>query len=257
MHILWSIGINDGAVDALLSRAEQLTEEEAGIVTISLLDSPEAVISLAKRRPNLIRSLERCVTRVYWFLCEHQSDSHRTREWLASAESLPANIMGMLREPRFVKEIVKLEAGADSHRETFLAACKRACGDKTDLVIDVDADHPVSFRPASAWPNSDERRVSRSSNEHGDGLTYVMVTGEIGGQDGSHSDRVTFCRTNDSMLLGTEQDSAEPVLYDQQSGRFVFLTTVFAASSEGKDQPESGPYQTGSAEIRIGATRHG
>ena len=55
------------------------------------------------------------------------------------------------------------------------------------------------------------------------------------------------------MLLGTMQDYSETLMYDHQSGRFVFLTNVFAAYSMGDDQPESGPYQNGSAQIRVEA----
>lgn len=253
LYVLCDIEINEGAVETLLSQAGRLTNEESAITAIALLDYPEALKSLSAHHPKLVQALEGHDARLYPFLCEHQDDSHKTWEWLASAESLPANIMAMLREPRFVKDIVKLEANAGSHRKTFLAACKRACGDKADLVIDVDAKHPVKFRPASAWPNSDTRRQSKTSFGHGDGLTRVMVTGEIRGQDGTHPQRVGFYRTNDAMLLGTKQDDAEPVLYDKQTGRFVFLTTVFAAYSMAKDQPEPGPYQTGSAQIRIEA----
>jgi hypothetical protein len=55
------------------------------------------------------------------------------------------------------------------------------------------------------------------------------------------------------MLLGTNQDYSEPLMYDHRSGRFVFLTNVFAAYCMGDDQSESGPYQTGSAQIRVEA----
>ncbi|MCA9225537.1 MAG: hypothetical protein KDA47_07990, partial [Planctomycetales bacterium] len=100
----------------------------------------------------------------------------------------------------------------------------------------------------------DDSRRDKTTLLHGDGITSVMVTGEIRGADGSHPRTVRFYRTNDSMLLGSKQDRHAPLLYDFQSGRFVFLTSVFAAYNYGGNgQAEPGPYQTGSAQIRVEA----
>jgi hypothetical protein len=253
MFVLCDIGLNDDAMRTLVNRADELTEEESVIVALSLLDYPEALKVLQTKYPKLIQQLERHDARLFPFLCKHQYEPHQTRDWLASAESLPANIMGMLGEPRFIEQITKLEASSSSHRRAFLFACKRACGAKADVVVDVDSKHPIEFRPASAWPNTDDRRRSKIATGHGDGATDVMVTGEIRGADGSHPKKVSFFRTNDAMLLGTKQDHSEPLMYSHQTGRFVFLTSVFAAYSMGDDQPESGPYQTGSAQIRVEA----
>lgn len=253
MLMLQYIGLNDDAMRTLVNRADELTEEESVIVASALLEYPDALQVLQAKHPNLIQSLEQYETRLFSFLCKHQNEPHKTRDWLASAESLPAGIMGMLREPRFVEQIMKLETSSTSHHKTFLSACKRACGVKADLVVDVDSQHPVLFRPASAWPNSDDSRRSKTSRGHGDGSVEVMVTGEIRGADGSHPKTVGFFRTNDAMLMGTTQNVSEPVMYDHQSGRFVFLTSVFAAFNSEDDQPYLGPFQTGSAQVRIEA----
>lgn len=64
-----------------------------------------------------------------------------------------------------------------------------------------------------------------------------------------------FYHTNDRMLLGEARKDPTPLIrYDQKTGRFVFLTTVFAAYSVAKGQKEPGPYQTGSADTLIEAT---
>jgi hypothetical protein len=253
MYVFYDIGLTEEAMKTLVKRADELSEEESEIVALSLLDYPDALQLLQAKHPKLVQSFESRGARLFAFLCKHQYEPNKTRTWLASLESLPANIMGMLGERRFIEELTKLEANADSHRKTFLSACKRACGAKADFAVDVDSEHPVTFRPASAWPNTDDRRSSKTATGHGDGFTFVMVTGEIRAADGSHPRTVSFFRTNDSMLLGTEQDYSEPLMYDQQSGRFVFLTSIFAAYSSGGDKPEPGPYQTGSARIRVEA----
>ena len=220
LFVLCDIGLADDAVATLLANASKLTEEQSGIVAMSLLENTNALRSLSDRRPELAQALERHSARLFPFLCKHQNRDHETRKWLASQTSLPANIMGMLGEPRFVKEIKKLEASASLHRQSFLAACRRACGDKSETVVEVTSQKPVEFRPESAWPNADESRRSKTSFGHGDGFTPVMVTGEIRGRDGSHPKDVRFFRTNDSMLLGTKQNIHEPLMYDATNGRF-------------------------------------
>lgn len=253
MYVLCDVGLNEDAMRTLVDRADELTEKESAIVALSLLEYPDALQLLQAKFPRLIQSLDQHHARLFPFLCKHQYEPNKTRDWLASGELLPASIMGMLGQPRFIEEITKLEADSSTHKKSFLSACKRACGAKADLIVDVDSEHAVTFRPASAWPNTDDRRRSKTAIGHGDGKTKVMVTGEIRGMDGSHPKTVSFYRTNDSMLLGTKLDYREPMMYDQQSGRFVFLTTVFAAYSMGDDQLESGPYQTGSAQVRVEA----
>lgn len=253
MYSLCEIGMHEDDAGAFVSRAGRMTKSEASIATILLLNSPNAFKSYCARDPKWMELLEAQDVRLFRFLCKHQYDDNDTRDWIASAESLPANIMGMLREPRFVKEITRREANASSYERKFFEACKRACGEMAEFVIEVDANHAVEFRPASAWPNTDKSRRSNTSSLHGDGNTSVMVTGEIRDQEGSHPQEVHFYRTNDSMLMGIQTDDSVPVLYDSQSGRFVFLCKIFAAYSLGNDQPEPGPYQTGSARIRIEA----
>ncbi len=124
---------------------------------------------------------------------------------------------------------------------------------QAESVIEINSKKPVAFRPASAWPNTDDTRLSKTSLGHGDGFTPVMVTGEIRGMDGTLPEIVQFYRTNDSMLLGSKQNYQQSVMYDARTGRFVFLTLVFAAHSLRNDQAEPGPYQTGSVQIRIEA----
>ncbi|MGB7344471.1 MAG: hypothetical protein WBD20_09680 [Pirellulaceae bacterium] len=253
LYVLFDIGLTDEAADALAEAAINFSDDDLAIAAICLLDFPEKLKALQASRPELIAGLERHRARLLPYLCMHQYEPNATRDWLASAMDLPPNIMGMLGESRFIDEIAKHEADASAHQKTFLEACKRACGAKAEMAIEVDSSHPVEFRPASAWPKSDERRKSKNASGHGDGATSVMVTGEIKSEDGTHPESIKFIRTNDGMLMGTKRNDPEPVMYDKQSGRFAFLTSVFAAYSMGKDQPEPGPYQTGSAQIRIEA----
>ena len=53
------------------------------------------------------------------------------------------------------------------------------------------------------------------------------------------------------MLLGERGHQEVPMTFNARTGRFVFITHVFAAYSSGKGQKEAGPYQTGSSMVLI------
>lgn len=75
-----------------------------------------------------------------------------------------------------------------------------------------------------------------------------MITGQLIMDDGSPAVEPRFYNANDRMLMGQKQKTPAPLIrYDAASGRFVFLTSVFAAYSMVEGQKEPGPYQTGSA----------
>ncbi len=132
MYALCDIVLTKDAAETLAAKAKDVTKEQAGIVAMALLYFPDELRSLSVQHPSLAESLEDHSARLFPFLCRHQSKDNPTRTWLASQESLPPNIMGMLGESRFVKEIEKLEATANKHDRTFLAACRRACGAKSN-----------------------------------------------------------------------------------------------------------------------------
>ena len=245
--LFYDLELNDAAVETLLKGAERLTDEQAGIAAFALLDHPEALKAFAEKHPSVAQSLGKGY-RLFAFLCRHQYEENEVREWLSNADSLPVVIMAMLGEPRYVRQIEELEAKASDYRKKFLSACRRACGMKAEKILEVDSKHPLVFRPASAWPNTDKSRMAEDFAGHFDGSIGLMVTGEIRAADGSHPLSVQFFRMNDSMLLGESGDRPSPVKYDPATGRFVLFTDVFAAFQSGE-----GPYQTGSAQVRIEA----
>jgi hypothetical protein len=61
-----------------------------------------------------------------------------------------------------------------------------------------------------------------------------------------------FYATNDRMLMGEHRKDRQQILYNPNTGDFVYLTTVFAAYAM-PSGPEPGPYQTGSAQTQIEA----
>lgn len=254
MYVLCDIELPDAAASKLAEAATTFKRDELGIAAICLLDHPNLLKQIESRCPEAISALQDHISRLYPFLCKHQSVDNEARAWLAASDKLLPITMGLLREERFIEKIAIVEASASEYEMTFLASCKRACGANHGEQIRVDADHPVEFRPRSAWPQIDDRRQSKTNAGHGDGRIFVLLTGEVQDIDGTHPKSIALFRVNDGMLMGTEQNTEQDVLYDSSTGRFVFYTSIFAAYSMGKEQPEPGPYQTGSAQIRVEAS---
>jgi hypothetical protein len=79
----------------------------------------------------------------------------------------------------------------------------------------------------------------------------VIITGQLLRRDQQPVAAPKFYRTNDAMLLGSRMREEEPIVIDEQTGRFVYITRVFAAYSDGTAKREPGPYQTGSSLVEI------
>ncbi len=134
-----------------------------------------------------------------------------------------------------------------------MEACARACGRAPTKIVKLSKQEPGDFKPTSAWPGVEKKRQAKDMNGHGDGITRVLITGTMRMADGKPVRRPQFFAANDRMLLGLAEHEGEPLLYDPKTGKFVFLTNVFAAYSMEKGAEEPGPYQTGSALTRIEA----
>jgi hypothetical protein len=173
------------------------------------------------------------------------------REALYASEDLPPELIAELAEPRFLKLIERKLKTASAYEATKLRACARACGEQAKEVVVIGESKPGDFKPKSAWPGTDPSRIAPETSGHGDGYTIVIITGRILREDGSPAAAPKFYRINDSMLLGERGRQEVPVTFDGKTGRFVFVTGVFAAYSMGDGQKQPGPYQTGSSMVSI------
>lgn len=256
MYLLCDLELSDLAAKRLADLAPDFSSEELGIAAVCLLEHPALLKQVADKRPDTIAALQKHSRRLYEFLCRHPSDAREIRAWLAASDKLLPVSMGLLRDQRFLKRLAAAEESATDHERARLAACRRACGGEPGEQILVDREHPVEFRPRSAWPNVDSRRIDASSEGHGDGVTLAMFTGEVRDSDGSPPPSIAFVRLNDLALQGTPRSESEPVLYDASTGRFVYCTSIFAAYSLVEAQANMGPYQTGSAQVRLEVPGH-
>jgi hypothetical protein len=166
-------------------------------------------------------------------------------------EHLPLATMAELSDARFLPLLERKLKTANAYEKTKLEACARACGLPAEQVMRISESERGRFKPKSAWPGSDPARTSPDSFGHGDGITEVIITGRILRDDGKAAVAPKFFRTNDAMLMGKRISQAEPIVFDAATGRFVFITMLFAAYSTGERQSEAGPYQTGSSQVRI------
>ena len=175
----------------------------------------------------------------------------RLQEALYESEHLPLEIIAELGEARFLKLLERKQKTADAYEKTKIDACARACGAQDKHVVIIGESNPGDFKPKSAWPGVDPARTSPGMAGHGDGFTTVIVTGQILREGGGPAVMPKFYRVNDDMLLGEQKHDEVPITFNAETGRFVFITDVFAAYSSGNGQREVGPYQTGSSIVQI------
>jgi HEAT repeat protein len=174
------------------------------------------------------------------------------RKAVLDRPDLPVVAMAWSQDPRFQAAIQERIKKANKHQATFLAACARSCGAAAERIIAMNEKDPGSFKPKSGLPGSDPSRKGKGGG-HGDGYTDILVTGRLTMADGSPAVEPVFINENDRMLLGTREESRGPLRFDPKTGRFVFYSSVFAAYSMDGKQAEPGPYETGSAQVRIEA----
>src|SRR5438445_8971986 len=92
------------------------------------------------------------------------------RESLYKNEHLPLTIIAQLQEARFLPLLERKLKTASAHEKTKLEACARACGAPAKRVVTIAESNPGDFKPKSAWPGTDSRRMNPKMAGHGDGF---------------------------------------------------------------------------------------
>jgi hypothetical protein len=253
-----AIALRDVGVDAetakqLVDGTIKSNETEAADVFIALFSQPREAVRFAEAHPKMGDELQQRIRFVYRALCKTGGDAELLREAIRKLTPPPPLIMGLLQDEKFLPALDEQMKTADPHTRTLLEACSRACGRAPQRIVKLSKEQQGDFRPASALPGVDNKRQSKEMKGHGDGLTRVLITGTLRMEDGKPARAPQFFAASDRMLLGLAEDEPESLLYDSKSGRFVFLTSVFAAYDMGEGAAEPGPYQTGSALTRIEA----
>jgi hypothetical protein len=249
---LSDIGLSSDAADLLMTRIQNESPEAKAAAFVALLKFPAKATRFLQEQRGLGKMIEEMQGRVCDVLHSSAPDLMELREELIATPDVGPVILALIGSSRSIPDLTRQLDAASEHRKTLLFACIRACGGELGEVVSLSKANPIVFKPKSAWPGTDARRTSNEPG-HGDGFTDILVTGEMKRADGGHPAEVRFFRMNDGMLLGEARRDAIPLKYDPTSGRFVFLTDIFAAYAMGKP-PEPGPYQTGSAQILIEAT---
>lgn len=254
----WRVLLSLGEVGLTESAAARLVETVAtagswtkAAAFVPLISRPEAAARLLRGNRDLGEALAE-FDQWSWLLYSAAPEHQELRTLLATVPNLGPLNLALIGSPDAIPDLTKQLETASRHRQSRLRACLRACGGDLGTVVHVSQDVPLSFRPKSAWPESDSSRRSGTAG-HGDGFTEILVTGELRFADGTHPAQPTLLRLNDQMLLGESRSEPMPLKYDATTGRFVLRTSIFAAYDTGMP-PEPGPYQTGSAQIRIEAT---
>lgn len=248
LNALARIGIDEAQARSLsamkLEPAKELDLDRFEV----LIPHPEIATAYLQERPRL---LEEMIAPEKLFLLVESADpaAQPLRKALLDRADVPPLVMAWSLEPRFQAALGEKLKKANKHEATLLKACLRACGAPQGPPVLITDKDLGDFKPKSAWPDTDNSRKGTGGG-HGDGHTPVLVTGRLLMADGSIPVEPRFVNENDRMLLGTRSENTGPLRFDPKTGRFVFSTHVFAAYAMGK-QEEPGPYQTGSAQVRI------
>ncbi|MHC5056943.1 MAG: HEAT repeat domain-containing protein [Planctomycetota bacterium] len=222
----------------------QLTVFEA------LVDRPADALRFLNAHPGLLREASwggRFLVRV---LSRTDAEGEALRRAIRARDDLPAVIMVRTGDRSFLPTVEKRMETASQHGRTLLAACARALrGSRSpgERVVEISGIEPGDFRPPSN-AGLDRRRMPRGLSGHGDGTTEVVVTGRLLMPDGRPALNPRFFDLNDRFMLGVGRKSPAKIKYSPETGRFIFVTSVFAAYATGR-----GPYQTGSALVLIEA----
>jgi HEAT repeat protein len=242
------IGIDRPSAEAI-SRLR--LADDGSWLFIPLCEFPDVAVEFLTRNPEVVDLPRRDEDALIALLHDPDPRFAALQKLVYENEHLPLAIIAQLREPRFLPLLEHKLTTDDPYMRKKIQACARACGAPAGQVVMIDHSHPGDFKPKSAWPDTDPDRLARETFSHGDGYTLVIVTGRILRQGGKPAAAPKFYRLNDSMLMGERTKDETPVTFDGQTGKFVFVTDVFAAYSHGDGQKEPGPYQTGSSLILI------
>jgi HEAT repeat protein len=246
-HAIFGIGVDRAVADAISKTT--VNERDANWLLSPLYEYPEAAIEFLRRNPRAISGGPELIN----LLRSGDPTLKALQDEIYSSEFIPVIVMATLGESRFLPLIERNRKTASTHGKALWVACAVACGATPERSVDISESQPGDFKPKSAWPGTDASRIAPTPQGHGDGVTIVIVTGRILQSNGVPAAEPKFYRVNDSMLLGRGERTQATITYDSNTGRFVFVTSVFAAFSDGKGPRVPGPYQTGSSIVQIEA----
>jgi HEAT repeat protein len=255
MNAIAAIGAGEESAKRLLAVDLDPSDRtwDASRIFLGLLDCPALALDYYRRHPGLIESIEPLNPALLRMLRRSEPAWSELKQRVIEDSRPDPAFLVALGDPRHLPIVRKQMAGASAHRLPYLKACARALGEPPDRVVRISETAKGDFRPASAWPGTDKRRMPRKRGGHGDGTVNVLITGRLRMPDGSPAVEPRFYDLNDRLLLGRRRKEPATITYDPKTGRFQFFTNVFAAFASGEGPREEGPYQTGSALVLIEA----
>jgi hypothetical protein len=176
---------------------------------------------------------------------------------ILSRKSLPPELLAISLDPRFLPELQKRRADADAYKMIQLQACIAALDPNIKPKLRISESQPHTFRPASAKPGGDRRRMPpKYMGMHGDGSTLVVISGRLVMPDGSPVKNPRLCSFFFDFDEVAERKKSWPLRYHAATGRFVFVTALgatYAYSVFGHRAEMPGPYSTGGENFRLEA----
>ena len=249
------IGADAAAARVLLELDLSDSEYEQVTVFKALARRPADALRFLGAHPGFLREAGSQGGFLVELLARTDAEGRELRRAVRARDDLPPTIMVRTGDRSFLPTIEERIKTASQHGHTLLTACARALrGGRSpgERVVAISPAEPGEFRPPSN-ADCDKRRMPRDVCGHGDGETDVVVTGRILMPDGRPATTPRFFNLNDRFMLGTRRKVPTEMAHSALTGRFVYVTSVFAAFAYGRGPREPGPYQTGSALVLIEA----
>jgi HEAT repeat protein len=176
------------------------------------------------------------------------------RQLILVQPGLPIRLMAMSGDVVFLPRIRALASQeTDAYTRSTALRYAMVLDDRPGEGEAIDAVHPGDFRPTSAWPGKERKRMSRARQGGLNGPTAIVISGRIRMSDGTPPPAVSFTSLNDRMNLGRRLEQPEHALYIPATGHFALFTTVYA-EFDGGHEIEQGPYQTRCVQLRLTAS---
>lgn len=248
MMAITEIGLDESSARIVATLTVDGSDFHASMIFDALLPWPDLAEAFIRLNPVTIRGHTVSDVVAGWKPAEPA-----IRTMILRQPDLPMTVLALSGDVGHLPTLRAAKDAARGYGASHLAAYARMLGDPADVVVKISTMDPGRFRPSSAWPRVDRRRMKPKADGHGDGFTEIVVTGVVRLADGSHPKVIRFVGLNDRMLLGKREEHEEKrVLYNAMTGRFALFSTVFAAYSSGEGKAEEeGPYQTGSLTTRL------
>lgn len=220
---------------------------------------PDEAITFLKNHPKAAEGLTDFRSKLFLDVLKGDDPKYQElKSVLYDNNHLPLRTMALLSDPAFLPRLEERIEKAKSP-DAMLLACARACGRTPERIVKISATEEGDYLPQSAKPEGEFVPRKRNQKEEpsseiyvatGCGFCEVLVTGVIQNEKGSPISNTNFFRVNDALRMGKRQRIPLNITLNEQTGQFVFHTTVGSCTNYSSEGTRT---STGSTMVRVEA----